>query len=345
MADEYVVDFPALWVAVDWLEHHCVIPDGFRRGQPFRMYDWQLWCTVNHYRVTPDSPTVTETGEPIKGTAFVNRRSQVIAPQKVGKGPWSAAIICLEAVGPALFKGWASGGEQYRCDDHGCSCGWVYTYREGEPMGQPWPTPLVQLMATSEGQVANVYRPLQSMIRAGRLSDTMKIREGFIRLPNDGRIDVVTSSVQRALGNPSTFVLQDETGLYLSTNKLRDVADTQLRSLAGMQGRGLETTNCFNPAENSTAQTTYEAKVTDIFRHYREPPKHLDYLDAEDRAQIHAFNYAPSPHTSVASIEPLALELIERDPQQAERFFGNRMVRGAGVWLPDGLWDSAYAAA
>jgi hypothetical protein len=44
--------------------------------------------------------------------AFQNRRSQIVAVQKVGKGPWSASIICAEAVGPVVFCGFAVGGER-----------------------------------------------------------------------------------------------------------------------------------------------------------------------------------------------------------------------------------------
>ena len=75
-SDEFVVDFPTLWISCDWIEHHCVIPDGFRKGEPFQMYDWQLWCTTNHYRVKPTA----QLGQ--LAPAFANRRSQVVAPQK-----------------------------------------------------------------------------------------------------------------------------------------------------------------------------------------------------------------------------------------------------------------------
>lgn len=53
-ADEFVVDFPTLgFLAADWIAAHCLVPDGFTKGAPFVMYDWQLWCCVNHYRVKP----------------------------------------------------------------------------------------------------------------------------------------------------------------------------------------------------------------------------------------------------------------------------------------------------
>ena len=38
-----VVDFPTLGDLIDaWIEQHCVIPGGFKRGRPFRQYDWQF---------------------------------------------------------------------------------------------------------------------------------------------------------------------------------------------------------------------------------------------------------------------------------------------------------------
>jgi hypothetical protein len=339
----YVVDFPFLRVGLEWISAHCVVPDGHRKGEPFRMYAWQAWCTANHYRVKPRVKPLDPNGNPIRSAAFHNRRSQVVGPQKTGKGPWSATIVALEGTGPALFGGWAKGGEDYDCEDYGCSCGWGYEYSRGEPMGRHWPTPLIQMSATSEDQVANVYRPLQSMIRSGPLGERMLIREGFIRLPNDGRIDVVTSSAPSRLGNPTTCALQDETGLYTKANRLVMFADTQRRSLAGMSGRALETTNPWNPAENSTAQQTYESMAKDVFRFYREPPANLDYSVPEQRREIHRFNYADSPHVDLSAIDAEADELFEKDPSQAERFFGNRIVHGLGSWLSEGLWASAVA--
>ena len=336
--DPYVVDFPTLWIVPDWIEEHCIVPDGFAKGDRFEMYDWQLWCTVNHYRVKAGA----RSGQ--LAPAFENRRSQVVAPQKTGKGPWSASIICAEAVGPAVFAGWAAGGEAYDCADHGCSCGWGYEYKPGEPMGWPWPTPLIQLLATSIEQTDNIYRPLQSMVRHGPLGEQMRVGEGFIRLPNDGRIDPVTSQAQSKLGNPITFAMQDESGLYTKTNGMVRVAQTQRRGAAGMGGRSMETTNPWDPAENSTAQQTFESRRPDIFKFYRQPPAGLSYMNKAERRRIHAFAYKGSTHVDLDSIEAEAAELIETDPAQAERFFGNRLVQGLGSWLPDGLWKSREVA-
>ncbi|MFG2165530.1 hypothetical protein [Micromonospora chersina] len=304
------------------------------------MVDWQLWCTANHYRVRPGA----QLGQ--LATAFHYRRSQVVAPQKTGKGPWAAAGIAFEAVGPAVFVGWARGGEVYDCRDYGCGCGFQFVYEPGDPMGRPWPTPLIQLTATAEDQTDNVYRPLVAMIKGGALADLIpKTGEEFIRLPNDGRIDVVTSSARSRLGQPVTYVLQDETGIWTKASGMPKVADTQRRGLAGMGGRSTETTNCWDPSEESTAQLTAEATVQDIFRFHRVPPAHLSYRNKVERRQIHRFVYAGSWWVDLDAIEAEAAELLERDPAQAERFFGNRIVHGAGSWLREGLWESRKVAA
>jgi hypothetical protein len=345
-ASRYVVDFPTLFIVPAWIQRHCIVADGFRKGRPFKMYDWQLWVTLNHYRVKPDAAQSPEylAGDPdafpILTAAFHYRRSQVIAPQKTGKGPWSAAIVCAEAVGPVLFYDWAEVGDEYRCEDHGCNCGWVYRYRVGEPMGHPWPTPLIQLLATSEDQVDNVYRHLKEMARGPHLADRMKVREGFIRLPNEGKIETVTSSAQSRLGNPLNFCLQDETQLYTKENKLIKVAETMRRGAAAMGGRSIETTNCYDPAEQSVAQRTRESKSLDVFKFYEPPPPELKYTVARDRAKIHALNYAGSPHADLNGIEGESAELAETDPAQAERFYGNRIVAGLGSWCDGDQWDS-----
>jgi len=345
--DEFRVDFPTLFVALDWAEAHCVVPDGFRAGRPFELIGWQGWCLANFYRVKPDALWVPS--DPVLAPAFFYRRSQVVLPQKAGKGPYTACHTCIEAVGPALFAGWAEGGESYDCRDHGCGCGWVYEYEPGEPMGMPWPTPLIQITAFSEEQTDNVYDALRPMIDKGPLSDVIP-RTGteFIRLPNGGRIDVVTSSAQSRLGQRVTFVPQDETGIWVESNKMVRVAETQRRGLAGMGGRAEETTNTWDPSEQSVAQRTYESRAKDVFRFVPQAPAQLSFKDKRERRRIMRHVYGDSlrergGHVDLDAIEAEALELMEKDPGQAERFFGNRIVAGLGTWLERDKWKQRAA--
>lgn len=344
--NEYLVDFPTLWVAVDWVEHHCVIPDGFSKGQPYELADWQTWFYVNHYRV---KPTASLDGRPGVGApAFYYRRSQIVMPQKAGKGPLTASQCCLEACGPALFAGWATGGEVYDCRNHGCGCGWIYEYSPGEPMGIPWPTPLIQITAFSEEQTDNVYGALKPMIEAGPLTDVIpRVGEEFMRLPGGGRIDTVTSNNQSRLGQRVTFVPQDEVGLWLPMSKdgkggnMVKVANTQRRGASGMSGRVVETTNGWDPSENSVAQQTAMSALVkkDIFRLHRLAPASWSFTDKRERRKILKYVYKGSWWVDLDAIEAEASEILLTDPGQAERFYGNRIVAGLGQWMDDLLWE------
>jgi len=324
-----VVD--TLGVVPAWIEAHCVIPDGDGRGEPFLLGDEQFAFVVTHYRVKP-KVDLSRIVKPVDGFAF--RRSQLVRAQKWGKSPLVAAFTCAEAVGPVVPFGRAVGGEVYDCRDFGCGCGFVYEYAPGEPMGRPWSTPLIQITATSEDQTVNTYDALRPMIDLGPLSELIpKTGEEFIRLPGGGRIDAVTSKASTRLGQRVTFAPQDETGLWLESNGGHKLARTQRRGLAGMGGRAIETTNAWNPAENSVAQQTFESRARDINRDFQEPPRHLDFGKKAERRLILEFNYKASPWVSVSAVEAEAAELLETDPADAERFFGNRIVSGSGAWL------------
>lgn len=342
---DFKYDFPTLWVALEWIERHCVIPDGMFSGDPLTLLDWQTWSLANHYRVKTSAQWVADS--PVLGPAFHNRRSMVVLPQKSGKGPLSAAVSCLEGLGPALFAGWADRGDKYRCKDWGCPCGWVYHYAAGEPMGMTWTTPLIQLTASSVEQVENVFGALRPMINQGRLSRIVPhTREEFIRLPGNGRIDAVSSSARSRLGQRVTARLGDELGLWLPNTQMIRVDDTQRRGLAGMGGRAFDTTNAWDPGEFSSAQQTAEAGLDDVFVYHPQPPANLSYLNKQERRKIHAHVYGSSlksrgGHVDLDSIEAEAVELLRRDPNQAMRFFGNMIVAGNRSWLPAETWKSS----
>jgi len=336
---EYRGEFPSLgWLVGEWIERHCVIPDGDRAGEPYKLTDEMWTFLVHHYRLRPGA----QYGQ--RAAAFTYRRSQLVRPQKWGKGPFSAAMICGEAIGPVLFDDWAEGGEVYDCRDHDCGCGWIWEYEPGDPMGRPWPTPLIQITANSEDQTANVYSALTPMIELGPLSELIPdTGETRINLPNDGRIDPVTSRARTRLGQRVTFVVQDETGLWVVSSGMVSVAETQRRGLAGMGGRAVETTNSWDPSEDSVAQRTAEARAKDIHRDHRLADPRLQYKLKADRRKIHKVVYGDSAGrggwVDLDVIEGEAAEIIEKDLAQAERFFGNRVTAGTGSWLAKEIWQ------
>ncbi|MDP8928663.1 MAG: hypothetical protein M3O70_08845 [Actinomycetota bacterium] len=330
-------------VVPSWIEAHCVVPDGFRKGAPFRLYDYQLRYFANFYLVRRD--VQFDPDAPVLGPAFVYRRGLLVGPQKLGKGPHTGAHVCVEGVGPALFAGWAGPDDGWVCADHGCRCGWEYPYEPGEPMGMPWPTPLIQITAVSEEQTENIYDALRPMIKAGPLSDVVpRTGEEFIRLPGGGRIDTVTSSAQSRLGQRVTFVPQDEVGIWTPRNKMTKVADTQYRGLSGMGGRASLTSNAWDPSEQSVAQQQYESSAEDIYRQMDQPPRTLSYASKRDRAKIHRIVYPPDVlrenggHVDLDAIEAEAADLVERDAPQAARFYGNQLIAGAGRAVDPDQW-------
>ena len=342
--DELALDFDPLhtlgFIVTDWIEHHCRVPGGVYEGEPLVFNGWQLFCTANHYRINPGAKVdPRRLLEP-----FHYRRSVIVGPQKCGKSPWGAGMLLAEAVGPTLFAGWAAGGEVYRCEDYGCGCGWEYVYEPGEAMGVPRRKSLLGLLAYAETQTANVYEPLQTMIHSGPLAEFVHVREGFVRLPNRGKIVPLSAAARSKLGQPLTGGLGDESGLYTKPNKVLDTWQTMRRGIAAMQGRTIELTNPWDPMENSAAQQAFESRRTDIFRYYRKPPADLSYGNKRERHKIHLYVYSDAPWVDVSSaIDPEAAELVETDPTQAERFFGNRLVQGLGSFMTEALWDDTEA--
>lgn len=96
------LDFPTLGiVAWQWIEGHCVIPDGDQWGEPLALTDEMLRFLIHYYRLDP-----TRRSRRWGGPRFHHvRGGLLVRPQKWGKGPFSAALICFESVGPALPDG------------------------------------------------------------------------------------------------------------------------------------------------------------------------------------------------------------------------------------------------
>ena len=98
----------SMMVVPSWIEAHCVVPDGFRAGEPLRLYDYQLLYLANFYLVKASAVWIPDA--PVLAPSFVYSRAILVGPQKLGKNPQQAAHICAEAEGPVVFAGWAAPG-------------------------------------------------------------------------------------------------------------------------------------------------------------------------------------------------------------------------------------------
>jgi hypothetical protein len=316
---DYKGEFPSLgWTVGEWIEGHCVIPDGDRLGDPYLLTDEMWTFLVWHYRLRPAATQDTW------ASAWAYRRSQLVRPQKWGKGPLTAAMICAEGVGPVRFAGWDA---------------------DGEPVGREWATPWIQVTATSEDQTDNVYRALRPMIDEGPLAEWIPdTGETRINIPGGGLIEPVTSSKNARLGQRITFSVQDETHCWTESNGGVAIASTQRRNLSGTGGRAVETTNAWDPSEQSVAQRTAEAPVKDVYRDHRQaPPVSLSNKTERKKALRIAYGDSarrPGGWVDIDRIDGELAEIAEKDPAQAERFYLNRIVAGTGAWLDRDRWDA-----
>jgi hypothetical protein len=141
---------------------------------------------------------------PMLAPAFHYRRSVIVGPQKNGKSPWGG-------VDPALRGGRPVHLRRLGCRRRGLPLLRArlrlrlrVLLRAGRPDGDAARKSLIQMLATAETQTANVYEPMQTMIRSGPLDEILKVREGFIRTPNNGKIEPVSAAAGRSWVTRST---------------------------------------------------------------------------------------------------------------------------------------------
>jgi hypothetical protein len=307
-------EFPSLGYQVaDFIEANCAIPDGEHAGEPFVLTEGQLRFVVWHYRLKPDA--MAGTGKPSAAFHFA-RGSLLVRPQKWGKGPLSAAVVCAEAEGPVLFDGWDA---------------------DGEPVGRPWATPWIQVTAVSEDQTDNIWRALVPMIEMGSIAaDMPDTGETRINLRGGGRVEPVTASARSRLGQRITFAPQDELQSWLQRNGGWALADNQRRNLAGMGGRFMGTGNAYDPTEQSDLQRLVENPVG-VYVDYPQPPAGSVRNKRERRKVLRAV-YGDAPHVDIDRIDIEIESLLATDPPQAERYFLNRAQAGESVAFDAARW-------
>jgi hypothetical protein len=304
----------------EWIEEHVVIPDGYRKGEPYRLTD-EMWTFLLHfYRLDPKA-------EPWPGPIGLRYTGgQLRRSQKWGKDPLGAAIIWAEALGPTRFDGWDA---------------------DGEPVGAPYPTPLIVCLGTSEDQTDNTWRPILSMARNGPLIDSPLVREvgeTKVDLASGGRIEPVTTSAKARLGAPMTFVTVTESHLFTLQGGYRKVVGAVKRNVAGMDGRWLELTNAWDPTEGSEAQVTAESGDKDVYVDTVEPNRVEDLTDDDALYAELLRQYGDSARERGGWVnikgrifnECRSKRHLEADRR---RFFLNEIVVGESVFVHPEHWD------
>jgi hypothetical protein len=224
------------WGVLDWCSTYLGQPDGENKGDRWKFTREQALFILRWYAVNEN------------GGFIFNRRAVLERPKGWGKSPLLAAMCCAELLGPVRFSHWGD---------------------DGEPVGKPVASPLIQIAAISDDQADNTYSLVMEMLLEGdayRAYGFDKMADGIllsrVRAPNGGLIKKVTASPRGREGQRVTFVVCDETHLWVPAEKGPELYDALRRNAVKMKNRIVETTNAPVPGEGSVAEQSYNSVVS-----------------------------------------------------------------------------------
>jgi hypothetical protein len=299
------------WAAIDWIEHYLVHGPGDVQGQPIELDDEFAEFIVRAY-------VLAAHGDRIVRRAFLSRA------KGRSKSGLAAMIECWEALGPCRFDHWAEAGE---------ISDWGYEYEEGEPVGRPLAYVEALNVATEESQAGNTYDAVYYMLNADTcspelLKDYGRIDVGLTRinLPDKrGFIEPVTSADTSKDGGKSTFIVADETHLWVlpRLHRLHGVMTRNLLKRKVASGWMLETSTMYAEGEGSVAEGTHAYAESSsrsrkflLFDH-RQASESWDLVKHVER--IKALREAYGPAAAWMNIEAIADSWD--DPQVSEASF------------------------
>lgn len=236
--------------AIAWIEHFLVHGPGDVQGQSIELDDEFAAFILKAYEVAKD------------GSRKV-RRAFLSRAKGRSKSGLAAMIECFEALGECRFDHWADPGEV---------SDWGYAYEPGEPVGRQLIYVEALNVATEESQAGNTYDAVYYMLHPDTCSDELLDRFGSvdvgltrINLPDSrGFIEPVTASNESKDGGKSTFIVADETHLWMPPQagvfKLGKMHQTMVRNLLKRKvasGWMLETSTMYAEGEGSVAEGTH----------------------------------------------------------------------------------------
>ena len=321
------------WLAVAWQEHFCVHGPGDVQGEKVVLDDELT-------EIVADCYALDRNGRRLYDSAFVSRAKGRDKSGQAGR------LVLFEAFGPCRFAGWAEGGETFVWRD------FVYPYRQGEPMGKPVVSPFIRCLATEESQSGNTYDNVHYNLTQGPLSEGLPSNAaGLTRtlLPDGGEIVPSTASNAAKDGGKETFVVFDESHLYVLP-ELRRMYATVRRNCGkrkAAQPWTLETSTMYLPGEGSVAEESHKlakaiaagkTKRQRLFFDHREAPPDVDLTDEE--ALLAALREVYGPFADVMDLQRIVDEIWDprNDPQDSRRYWLNQPTSALDAWLSQPEW-------
>lgn len=326
----------------DWIEWHCVHGPGDVVGTDIELDSEFAGFVVDCY-------VLDEAGRRQYDSVFISRA------KGRAKSELAAFIALGEALAPVRFDHWAEAGEYFSCADAGClipDCSFVYAFEAGEPVGRVVTYPVIRCLATEEGQAGNTYDNIYFNLSEGPMAAGMP-RDGAgltrVFLPNHGEIIPSTASDSAKDGGKETFVVFDETHLYVmpALHRMYKTVRRNLGKRKAAQPWSLETSTMYMSGQGSVAEGTHELanNIKDgktkrarlLFDHREADPT----PDLSDEGRVLAgLREAYGPFAEVIDLRRILDEIYDprNDPADSRRYFFNQANSAQDAWVSEVQW-------
>ncbi|MBN1173998.1 MAG: hypothetical protein JXA67_17630 [Micromonosporaceae bacterium] len=311
------------YTVIDWIAEYCCHGPGDVAGEPATVDDEWFAFLVEAYRIDPLS------GRRVYDEAVLSR------PKGRAKSELAGWVGVAEAFAPCRFDGWDA---------------------DGQPVARPVRSPLLRCLATEEEQAGNTFENIAFIVGDWGQDMFPEIYGGAggvrryqsakaIYLPGGGEIRACTAGNASKDGGKETFVVADETHLYV------------LRELKGMYGTVqrncgkrklaqpwlLQTTTMYRLGEQSIAEETLTAwrkgELPDtILVDHREASGRVDAetladADYTKRQLIEVYGPAAAWHDMDRKYRDMRDPRICRDDAEAARYYLNRGFQSSDSWI------------
>jgi phage terminase large subunit-like protein len=309
---------------LDWIHSYCCHGPGDVQGEPLDYDDEIRDFIIECYRLDPN------TGRRVYREAILSR------PKGRAKSEIAGMVVVAEALGPVRFDGWNA---------------------DGLPVGKAVRSPLIKCLATEESQAGNTFENAAFVLGEWGPDEHPDIYAGIggvrryqsasaVYLPGGGEVRASTSGSASKDGGKETFVVPDESHLYVLP-ELRSMYATVMRNLGKRKLAdpwALQTTTAYRPGEESIA----EQKLTSWRKGTLDSSVYVDHreargkIDIKDRAHTlkqlrQVYGAAMDPETGWMEPERVYQDMLDptvcRDEAEAARYYLNRPMSGRDAWI------------
>jgi hypothetical protein len=297
---------------VDWIEAYCCHGPGDVQGKPVVLDDEMASFIVRAYELNP------RTGRRKIDRAVLSR------PKGRAKSEVAGFVATAEAFGPVRFDGWSS---------------------DGQPVGRPVTSPLIKCLATEESQAGNTFenaafivcdygRDAHPDVFGGASGVRQYQSATAIYLPHGGEMRATTSGAASKDGGKETFVVPDETHLYVHP-ELRSMYATVARNCGKRKEAEpwmLQTTTAYKVGQGSVAESVLTAwkngKLPNASHWLVDHREAVGVVDLDNRRHtLEQLRYVYGPASGWMDLDRIYRTMLDptecETPEVAARYFLN----------------------